>query len=83
VSYILQLADHCIAHTTLLLGIYGLGCVVAALTSPQNGPLMAMLTSLIITALVGCAPRLKTVVDWNLEWFWYMWPGVSSILMVF
>jgi len=68
------------ASLTLQLGIYGLGCVVAALTAPQNGPLMAMLVSLVMTAMVGCAPRLKMVMDWNLEWFWYMWPGVSLIL---
>jgi hypothetical protein len=42
-----------------------------------------MLVSLIITALTGCAPRLRTVMEWNLEWFWYLWPGVSRIPLLY
>lgn len=61
-----------------LKGIYGLGCIVAAITRPRDGPLMAMLISLIISAMSGCGPRLVSVKTWHLEWFWYIWPAVSS-----
>ncbi|KAJ6031616.1 ABC transporter [Penicillium herquei] len=56
--------------------IYGLGCFIAAVASSQNAPLVAMLISLIISALGGCAPRLACVKGWHLAWFWYLWPGL-------
>ncbi|KAE8140279.1 hypothetical protein BDV38DRAFT_290517 [Aspergillus pseudotamarii] len=55
--------------------IYGLGFVVSAVTRREDGPLLCMLLSLIISALSGCAPRLSTVRSWHLEWFWYSWPA--------
>ncbi|KAJ5613917.1 ABC transporter [Penicillium herquei] len=56
--------------------IYGLGCFIAGVASSQNAPLVAMLISLIISAIGGCAPRLASVKTWNMEWFWYIWPGL-------
>ncbi|KAJ5921063.1 hypothetical protein N7466_009389 [Penicillium verhagenii] len=55
--------------------IYGLGFVVSAVTRREDGPLLCMLLSLIISALSGCAPRLSTVRSWHMEWFWYSWPA--------
>ncbi|KAF9890731.1 hypothetical protein FE257_005597 [Aspergillus nanangensis] len=55
--------------------IYGLGFVVSAVTRREDGPLLCMLLSLIISALSGCAPRLSTVRSWHLAWFWYAWPA--------
>ncbi|KAJ6101351.1 hypothetical protein N7499_000981 [Penicillium canescens] len=55
--------------------IYGLGFVVSAVTRREDGPLLCMLLSLIISAMSGCAPRLSTVRKWHLEWFWYSWPA--------
>ncbi|PYH46477.1 putative ABC transporter [Aspergillus saccharolyticus JOP 1030-1] len=55
--------------------MYGLGCIVAAITHREDGPLVCMLSCLVISALGGCAPRLALVKTWNLGWFWYMWPG--------
>ncbi|RAH86215.1 putative ABC transporter [Aspergillus japonicus CBS 114.51] len=56
--------------------IYGLGCVVAALVRRQDAPVMAMLISLVFSALSGCAPRLATVNEWKLKWIWIIFPGV-------
>ncbi|KAL4984137.1 putative ABC transporter [Aspergillus falconensis] len=55
--------------------IYGLGFVVSAITRREDGPLLCMLLSLITSALSGSAPRLSTVRDWHLAWFWYSWPA--------
>jgi hypothetical protein len=60
-----------------LSGIYGLGFIVSALVRREDGPLLCMLMSLITSALSGSAPRLSTVRDWHLVWFWYAWPAVS------
>ncbi|KAL2815872.1 hypothetical protein BDW59DRAFT_166606 [Aspergillus cavernicola] len=59
--------------------IYGLGFIVSAVTRREDGPLLCMLLSLIISALSGCAPRLSTVRDWHLTWFWYSWPAVRDL----
>lgn len=61
----------------IIIGIYGLGFVVSAVTRREDGPMLCMLLSLIVSALSGCAPRLSTVREWHLEWFWYSWPAVS------
>ncbi|KAJ5216671.1 uncharacterized protein N7469_011536 [Penicillium citrinum] len=55
--------------------IYGLGFIVSALVRREDGPLLCMLLSLITSALSGSAPRLSTVRDWHLAWFWYAWPA--------
>ncbi|KAJ6087613.1 hypothetical protein N7467_006527 [Penicillium canescens] len=55
--------------------IYGLGFVVSAVARREDGPLLCMLLSLIISAMSGCAPRLSTVRKWHLAWFWYSWPA--------
>ncbi|KAL4899814.1 hypothetical protein BDW74DRAFT_171221 [Aspergillus multicolor] len=55
--------------------IYGLGFIVSALVRRKDGPLVCMLLSLITSALSGSAPRLSTVRDWHLAWFWYAWPA--------
>ncbi|KAL3485492.1 P-loop containing nucleoside triphosphate hydrolase protein [Aspergillus germanicus] len=55
--------------------IYGLGFIVSSLVRREDGPLLCMLLSLITSALSGSAPRLSTVRDWHLVWFWYAWPA--------
>jgi hypothetical protein len=42
----------------------------------ENGPLLAVLGSLIIGILGGVAPPLRTVKTWHMEWFWRLSPGV-------
>ncbi|KAJ5793071.1 uncharacterized protein N7503_009049 [Penicillium pulvis] len=55
--------------------IYGLGFVVSAVMRREDGPMLCMLLGLIVSALSGCAPRLSTVREWHMEWFWYCWPA--------
>ncbi|KAH9828028.1 ABC transporter, ABC-G family, WBC-type [Teratosphaeria destructans] len=57
-------------------GIYGLASVVSMLVKRQDGPLIAVLASLVIGVLGGVAPPLKQVKVWRMEWFWRMSPGV-------
>ncbi|KAF2480385.1 hypothetical protein BDY17DRAFT_336481 [Neohortaea acidophila] len=56
--------------------VYGLASVVSMLVKRENGPLIAVLASLIIGVLGGVAPPLKTVMKWHMGWFWRMSPGV-------
>lgn len=56
--------------------IYGLASCVAMVVKRENGPLLAVLASLIIGVLGGVAPPLSTVKSWQMEWFWRLSPGV-------
>ena len=56
--------------------IYGLASVVSMIVKREDGPLIAVLCSLIIGVLGGVAPPLSTVKTWHMEWFWRLSPGV-------
>lgn len=56
--------------------IYGLASCIAMVVKRENGPLLAVLGSLIIGILGGVAPPLSTVKTWHMEWFWRLSPGV-------
>ena len=56
--------------------IYGLASVVSMVVKREDGPLIAVLASLVIGVLGGVAPPLSTVKSWNMEWFWRLSPGV-------
>ena len=56
--------------------IYGLASVVSMLVKREDGPLLAVLASLVIGVLGGVAPPLSKVKQWQMEWFWRMSPGV-------
>jgi ABC-type multidrug transport system ATPase subunit len=56
--------------------IYGLASCIAMVVKRENGPLLAVLGSLIIGVLGGVAPPLSTVKTWYMEWFWRLSPGV-------
>lgn len=56
--------------------VYGLASIVSMLVNRENGPLIAVLASLIIGVLGGVAPPLSTVKTWHMEWFWRISPGV-------
>lgn len=58
-------------------GIYGLASFVASLAKRQDALLLAMLASLICGILDGFGPRLALVKSWDMEWLWFMCPGVS------
>jgi hypothetical protein len=56
--------------------IYGLASCIAMVVKRENGPLLAVLASLIIGVLGGVAPPLRQVKAWHMEWFWRLSPGV-------
>jgi hypothetical protein len=47
------------------------------LTRREDGPLLAMIVSLIIGIFGGYGPSLSTIKFWHLEWAWRMCPGVG------
>lgn len=57
-------------------GIYGLACGVSMITRREDGPLLAMIVSLIIGVFDGYGPPLSTIKSWHLEWLWRICPGV-------
>ena len=56
--------------------IYGLASCVSMIVKREDGPLLAVMASLIIGILGGVAPPLSKVKDWKLEGLWRMSPGV-------
>lgn len=56
--------------------IYGLASVVSMIVKREDGPLIAVLASLIIGVLGGVAPPLSKVKEWHMEVFWRLSPGV-------
>jgi hypothetical protein len=56
--------------------VYGLASVVSMVVKREDGPLIAVLCSLILGILGGVAPPLSTVKTWHLEWLWRLSPGV-------
>jgi hypothetical protein len=56
--------------------IYGLASVVSMFVKREDGPLLAVLASLIIGILGGVAPPLSQVKIWHMEWLWRASPGV-------
>ncbi|KAK0255644.1 hypothetical protein B0A54_10963 [Friedmanniomyces endolithicus] len=56
--------------------IYGLASVVSMLVKREDGPLIAVLASLVIGVTGGVAPPLSKVKMWHVEWLWRMSPGV-------
>lgn len=69
-------------NTTLMtllteyVGIYGLASIMSMIVRRQDGPLMSMLVSLIVSVFSGYGPSLSSVKEWHLEWFWRLCPGV-------
>ncbi|PVH97391.1 hypothetical protein DM02DRAFT_533317 [Periconia macrospinosa] len=56
--------------------VYGLASCVGMVVKREDGPLLAVMASLIIGILGGVAPPLSKVKVWKLEWLWRMSPGV-------
>lgn len=56
--------------------IYGLASVVSMIVRPAEGPLFAVMASLIVGVLSGAAPALKKVESWHVGWLWRSSPGV-------
>ncbi|KAF2194822.1 ABC transporter-like protein [Zopfia rhizophila CBS 207.26] len=56
--------------------VYGLASCVGMLVKREDGPLLAVMASLIIGVLGGVAPPLSKVKAWHLEGLWRLSPGV-------
>lgn len=56
--------------------VYGLAHIVSMFVKREDGPLIAVLASLIIGVLGGVAPPLKKVKQWHMIWLWRSSPGV-------
>ncbi|KAL9607397.1 MAG: hypothetical protein Q9167_007687 [Letrouitia subvulpina] len=55
--------------------IYGLASCVSMVARREDGPLLAVMASLIVGVLNGMSPSLRTVKDWHMTWFWRILPG--------
>ncbi|KAF2711275.1 ABC transporter-like protein [Pleomassaria siparia CBS 279.74] len=56
--------------------IYGLASCVGMVVKREDGPLLAVMASLIIGIMGGVAPPLSKVKAWKMEPLWRMSPGV-------
>ncbi|TVY93973.1 ABC transporter G family member [Lachnellula willkommii] len=55
--------------------IYGLASCVSMVTRREDGPLLAVMSSLIVGVLNGMSPSLKKVRGWHMAWLWRASPG--------
>lgn len=55
--------------------IYGLASCVSMVTRREDGPLLAVMSSLIVGVLNGMSPSLKKVRSWHMVWLWRASPG--------
>ncbi|KAL2068056.1 hypothetical protein VTL71DRAFT_16154 [Oculimacula yallundae] len=55
--------------------IYGLASVISMITRREDGPLLAVMLSLIVGVLNGMSPTLKRVRIWKVIWIWRASPG--------
>ena len=56
--------------------IYGLAAVISMIVRQSDGPLFAVMASLIVGVLSGAAPPLAKVEKWHVSWLWRSSPGV-------
>ena len=64
------------ANCIYFYAIYGGASVVSMIVKREDGPLLAVLASLVIGVLGGVAPPMSKVKTWHMEWFWRLSPGV-------
>lgn len=73
---LMSFTDMYVANLGYFYAVYGFSSVISMLVKREDGPLLAVLLSLIIGILGGVAPPLSKVKSWGLEWLWRMSPGV-------
>lgn len=56
--------------------IYGLASIISMIARQEDGPLLAVMASLIVGVLSGAAPPLRKVEGWHVGWLWRSSPGV-------
>ena len=65
-----------LANLLYFYSIYGLAHVVSMIVRQTDGPLFAVMASLIVGVLSGAAPPLAKVQGWHVAWLWRSSPGV-------
>ncbi|QSZ36249.1 hypothetical protein DSL72_007375 [Monilinia vaccinii-corymbosi] len=55
--------------------IYGLASCVSMVTRREDGPLIAVMSSLIVGVLNGMSPSIHKVRSWHMTWIWRASPG--------
>jgi len=55
--------------------IYGLASCISMITRREDGPLLAVMLSLIVAVLSGMSPSLTKVKQWHMAWLWRSSPG--------
>lgn len=55
--------------------IYGLASILSMCIRREDGPLLAVMASLIVGVLNGMSPNLRVVRGWHMSWFWRALPG--------
>jgi ABC-type multidrug transport system ATPase subunit len=55
--------------------IYGLASVISMITRREDGPLLAVMMSLVVGVLNGMSPTLTKVRTWHMVWLWRTSPG--------
>lgn len=55
--------------------IYGLASCISMITRREDGPLLAVMSSLIVGVLNGMSPSLRKVRKWHMVWLWRASPG--------
>ncbi|KAL9602335.1 MAG: hypothetical protein Q9219_001901 [cf. Caloplaca sp. 3 TL-2023] len=67
--------DAFLANFLYFFTIYGLASCLSMLARREDGPLLAVMASLIVGVLNGMSPNLRTVAEWHMTWFWRALPG--------
>lgn len=68
--------DMFVANLLYFFCVYGLASCIGMVVKREDGPLLAVMASLIIGILGGVAPPLSKIKEWNIEVLWRMSPGV-------
>jgi ABC-type multidrug transport system ATPase subunit len=72
---VITYVDAFVANLLYFYCIYGLASVVSMVTRREDGPLLAVMASLIVGVLNGMSPSLKQVRSWHMVWLWRASPG--------
>lgn len=57
--------------------------MVSVFIRRENGPLVAVLASLVVSVLGGVAPTLKQAKEWRMAWLWNSSPGLHFTEAIF
>lgn len=59
--------------------MYGLAAAISLMARRERALLMAFLACLVVCMLNGYGPALIYVKEWNLQWLWFVCPGVCIV----